>query len=297
MTIEIPADITRAVLAAMERTPDPRLRTIMTSLVRHLHAFIVEVGLTEDEFRAGTALINEMGQRSNDSHNETVLMAGSLGISALVCMLNNAERDEQRTSQSLLGPFWRLHSPRIENGDSIVRSPVGGATMFVRGRLVDREGHAVSDAEVDVWQCSPAGLYENQDPDQMQMNLRGKLTSDSDGRFWFRSVKPAGYPIPTEGVVGRLLAAQQRHPFRPAHVHVLAYKPGFRTLIAQLYLPDDPKLETDTQFGVRRDLIGHLEQHGERHPEDDRIQPPWFTLEHTFLMERGTSRLPSPPIK
>lgn len=281
----------------MERTPDPRLREIMVSLVRHLHAFVEEVRLTEDEFRAGAALINEMGQRSNDLHNETVLMAGSLGISALVCILNNSQESRQRTSQSLLGPFWRLHSPRLENGDSIVRSLVGGPTMFVSGQILERDGNPVSNAEVDVWQCSPDGLYENQDPNQVRMNLRGKLTTDSEGRFWFRSVKPIGYPIPTDGVVGRLLTAQARHPFRPAHVHVLAMKPGYRTLISQLYLPDDPKLESDAQFGVRRDLIGELQRHDEPHPDDPNIETPWFSLEHSFRMERGIAKLPAPPIK
>jgi catechol 1,2-dioxygenase len=281
----------------MARTPDPRLRDIMTSLVRHLHAFVTEVHLTEAEFRTGAALVNEIGQLSNDKHNEAVLMAGSLGISALVCMLNNAEGDRQRTSQNLLGPFWRMNSPRVRNGDSIVRAPLDGSTMFVRGQLVDLNGEAVGDAEVDVWQCSPAGLYENQDPEQPTMNLRGKLTSDAAGRFWFRSVKPIGYPIPTDGVVGRLLAAQNRHPFRPAHVHILAHKAGYRTLIAQLYLPDDPNIETDAQFGVRADLLGRLAEHRERHPEDASIPIPWYSLEHTFVMERGESTLPVPPIK
>ena len=297
MTINEPADVTRAVVTVMEQTPDPRLREIMVSLVKHLHAFIREVNLTEDEFRTGTALINEMGQLSNERHNETVLMAGSLGVSSLVCLLNNPEIDGQRTSQSLLGPFWRMNSPKIDNGDSIVRSDVGGSTMLVSGLIVDRDGHPVADAEVDVWQCSPEGLYENQDADQAEMNLRGKLSTDAKGRFWFRSVKPVGYPIPTNGVVGRLLAAQNRHPFRPAHVHVLAFKPGYRTLISQLYIADDEKLESDAQFGVTPKLIGRLEKHEGPYPGDTHVEPPWFSLEQTFVMERGEAKLPKPPIK
>jgi catechol 1,2-dioxygenase len=295
--IEDPQDLTNADLAAMERTPDPRLRQILGGLTRHLHAFVVEVELTEEEFRTGVALINEMGQLSNDSHNETMLMAGSLGVSSLVCMLNNPVRNGQRTSQSLLGPFWRLNSPKIENGGSIVRSDVGGSTMFVQGQIVDREGQPVSDAEVDVWQCSPEGLYENQDAGQDEMNLRGKLKTDSAGRFWFRSVKPIGYPIPTEGVVGRLLKSQKRHPFRPAHVHVFASKPGYRTLISQLYIPDDENLFSDAQFGVAANLIGRLEKHEEPHSDAQEVEAPWYTLDQTFVMERGDSKLPRPPIK
>lgn len=297
MAISEPADVTTAVLAAMEETPDSRLREIMLSLVRHLHAFICEVRLTDAEFGMGAAFINEMGQLSNDSHNETVLMAGSLGVSSLVSLLNNPEIAGQRTSQSMLGPFWRMNSPRISNGDSIVRSDVGGATMVVHGQIVDRDGHPISGAEVDVWQCSPNGLYENQDPEQEEMNLRGKLMTDAAGHFWFRSVKPIGYPIPTDGVVGRMLAAQNRHPFRPAHVHVLAFKPGFRTLISQLYLPDDDKLKTDAQFGVRSGLIGRLNRHDDPDPDDPDVKPPWYSLDHRFIMERGEATLPKPPIK
>jgi catechol 1,2-dioxygenase len=126
------------------------------------------------------------------------------------------------------------------------------------------------------------------------MNLRGKLTTDADGRFWFRSVKPAGYPIPTEGVVGRLLRAQGRHPYRPAHVHALILKPGFKTLISQVYADDDPNLESDAQFGVTRALIGRFECHDEPHPD---ATVPWYSLDYTFAMEPGEARLPRPPIK
>jgi catechol 1,2-dioxygenase len=280
----------------MQRTSNPRLREIMVSLVRHLHGFVREVGLTEDEFRAATALINEMGQLSTDTHNETVLMAGSLGVSSLVCMINNPGSESQRPSQSLLGPFWRLHSPRTENGGSLVRSETPGPSLFMSGRIVDAEGRPVPDAEVDVWHCASNGLYESQDPDQADMNLRGKFTTDSDGRFWFRSIKATGYPIPTHGVVGRLLDAQGRHPYRPAHIHVLGHKPGFKTLISQVYMPDDERLNSDVQFGVSEQLIAPLRRHDEAHPTEA-VDAPWYSVDYTFLMQRGESKLPRPPIK
>ena len=166
--------------------------------------------------------------------------------------LNNGDQGNTETAQSLLGPFWRLNSPRVENGGSIVRSETPGAALFVTGRVVDHAGNPVAGAEVDVWHASPVGLYENQDPEQAEMNLRGKFTTDADGRFAFRSVMMVGYPIPTDGVVGRLLKAQGRHPYRPAHLHALIFKPGFKVLISQVYDPADPHIDSDVQFGVTR---------------------------------------------
>lgn len=297
MIIERQEDITPAVLEVMQRTADPRLREIMTSLVRHLHAFVREVRLTESEFQAATSIVNELGQASTDNHNETVLMAGSLGVSSLVCLLNNGDQGVTETHQNLLGPFWRMNSPPVPNGGSIVRSSTPGAPLFVRGRLADRDGRPIAAAEVDVWHSSPVGLYEHQDPGQGEMNLRGKFTTDPEGRFWFRTVKMAGYPIPTHAVVGRLLRAQHRHQFRPAHLHVLAFKEGYKTLISQIYASDDPKLDSDVQFGVTRALIGDFQRHDEPHPAEPDIQAPWYSLDLTLTMEPGTATLPRPPIK
>ena len=132
-------DVTPAVLKVMAQTTDPRLREVMTALVRHLHGFIVETRLTEAEFRAATAILAEMGRLTTDSHQEFVLMAGSPGVSSLVCLLNNCDQGRLETSQNLLGPFWRMHSPRVENGASIVRSETPGDALFVSAKVVDRE--------------------------------------------------------------------------------------------------------------------------------------------------------------
>lgn len=297
MIIGSQKDVTIAATAAMERTPDPRLREIMVSLVKHLHGFIRDTGLTEAEFRDATAILGEMGRLTTDSHNEMVLMAGSLGASSLICLLNNGDHGNTETSQSLLGPFWRLNSPRVENGGSIVRSDTPGPPLFVNARVVDAAGKPIAGAEVDVWQASPVGLYENQDPEQADMNLRGKFTTDADGRIWFRSVMMVGYPIPTDGVVGRMLKLQNRHPYRPAHLHALIYKPGFKVLISQVYDPNDPHLETDAQFGVTRALIGDFVRHEQPHPTDPGVATPWYSLDYLYKMEAGEAVLPRAPIK
>jgi catechol 1,2-dioxygenase len=164
-------------------------------------------------------------------------------------------------------------------------------------RVREREGRPIAGAEIDIWHSSPVGLYENQDPDQAEMNLRGKFTADPDGRIWFRSVKPAGYPIPTDGVVGRLLKVQNRHPYRPAHIHALVFKEGYKTLTSQVYADDDPNLEADVQFGVTRALVGKFGRHDEPHPSEPDVEAPWYSLDYTFVMEPGEARLPRPPIK
>ena len=212
MILKSHEDVTKDALSVMAQTEDPRLREIMISLVKHLHGFIREVRLTEVEFREATAILNEMGKLTTDSHNEPVLMSGSLGVSSLVCLLNNGNNGNTETSQSLLGPFWRLNSPHVANGGTIVRSDTPGVPLLVTARVVDQAGNPIVGAEVDVWHASPVGLYENQDPEQADMNLRGKFTTDADGRFWFSTVKMVGYPIPTDGVVGRLLKAQTGIP-------------------------------------------------------------------------------------
>jgi catechol 1,2-dioxygenase len=297
MIIGTEKDVTIAATAAMGQTSDLRLREIMTALVKHLHGFVRDVGLTEAEFRDATAILSEMGRLTTDTHNEMVLMAGSLGVSSLVCLLNNGDQGNTETSQSLLGPFWRLNSPRVENGGSIVRSDTPGPPLFVDAQVVDAKGQPIAGAEVDVWQASPVGLYENQDPEQADMNLRGKFTTDAQGRFWFRSVLMTGYPIPTDGVVGRMLKLQNRHAFRPAHLHALIFKPGFKVLISQVYDPHDPHIETDTQFGVTRALIGDFVRHEGAHPTDPGVTTPWYSLDYLYRMEPGEAVLPRAPIK
>jgi catechol 1,2-dioxygenase len=289
--------LTAAVLGVMQRTQDPRTREIMLSLVRHLHGFVRDVRLTEPEFREATAVLNEIGKLASDTHNEMVLMAGSLGVSSLVCLLNNGDNGNTETSQSLLGPFWRLNSPRVANGGTIVRSDTPGPALLVTSRVVDQAGRPVADAEVDIWHASPVGLYEQQDPEQAEMNLRGKFMTDAGGRFSFRTVMMVGYPIPTNGVVGRLLAMQNRHPYRPAHLHALIVKPGFKVLISQVYDPNDPHIDTDVQFGVTKALLGEFVRHDGPHPTDPTIAAPWYSLDYTYVMEPGETVLPKPPIR
>jgi catechol 1,2-dioxygenase len=285
MIIETQDDVTAAVLREMHRTPNARTRELLALLVKHLHAFVREAKLTEREFQDAIGTINAIGKHTTPSHNEAMLLAGSLGVSNLICLMNNGAHGTRPTQANNLGPFYRAGSPRCRDGDSIVRSPTPGAALLFRGRVTDMDGKPIAGADVHVWQSSPAGLYENQDPSQAEMNLRGIFTTQADGSFGFRSVKPAGYPVPIDGPTGALLAAQKRHNMRPAHLHFLIHKPGYKTIASQVYDPEDRHLETDSQFGVTRALIGDFVR------SDD-----GYELSFTFVLEPGEARLPTPPI-
>jgi protocatechuate 3,4-dioxygenase beta subunit len=290
--------VTDVVLAAMSRTPSPRLREVMAAFVRHLHAFAREVRLTQDEYDLAIDFLNRIGKTTTDTHNEGMLFADAVGLSTLVVLMNNGGKGPTETAAALLGPFWRDNSPLTPNGGSIVRSPTPGAELFAKLRITDPDGRPIQGVAVDVWQASPAGFYENQDPEQADMNLRGRFYTDEDGRFWFRSFKPAGYPVPTHGPTGELLCAQQRHPYRPAHLHFLGFKSGYKTLITQVFVDDDERLESDVVFGVTKDLIGHYLHHdaSETPPAPD-VKAPWYTLEYSFVMQPGEAKRPIPPIK
>jgi catechol 1,2-dioxygenase len=297
MIIANERDVTAAVLAEAQRTPDARTREILLAGVTHLHAFVRDARLTENEFRQLCMQIARLGQLTNASHNEVMLAAGSLGVSALVCLLNNDSGGAEGTTANLMGPFWRSGAPHTESGGSLVRSPTPGPPVFVKAWVQDREGRAIAGAEVDVWHASPEGYYENQDPQQVDMNLRGRFTTDARGCFEFRTIKPAGYPVPVSGPVGDLLRAQGRHNMRPAHLHFLIHKPGYKTQFSQVYSDDDPHLETDSQFGVTRALLARYERHDDvRDAPEPGVTAPWYSLERRFVIEPGEAVLPKPPI-
>jgi catechol 1,2-dioxygenase len=280
-----PESVTGIVLEAMARTPDARLREIMESLVRHLHAFLREARLTDEEFEAGLDFVMRLGQASGPEKNEVILASDLLGLSTLAVMLTGA-RGKGETDAALLGPFWRAESPRCAPGESIARDAGPGAPLDVTGEVVDLEGRPVAGALVDVWQASPVGLYENQDSRQSDHNLRGRFETDANGRFNFRTVRPAGYPVPTDGPCGELLRAQDRHPYRPAHIHFMLSREGFKTLVTQVFANDDDCIASDVVFGVTPSLSGDFA----RRPDGG------YRLDYRFVMQAGTRRIPRPPI-
>src|SRR5450631_1464284 len=186
MIIRNHLDVTACVLSELQRAHDARWRELMTAAVRHLHGFVRDVQLTEAEFHQVCAVVAQLGQLTTASHNEVVLVAGSLGLSSLVCLLNNGDGGQTETTANLMGPFWRLDAPATPNGASIVRSPSPGVPIFVDAWVRDRAGRPMAQAQVDIWHTSGEGFYENQDPAQADMNLRGQFSTDAQGHVWFR---------------------------------------------------------------------------------------------------------------
>ena len=281
-----PEHLTEVVLRAMSRTPDPRLREVMEALVRHLHAFLREVNLTPEEFEAAVDFLVRLGQASGPEKNEVILASDLVGASTLVMMLDAQAAGAGATDAALLGPFFRAHAPELPSGADIARDKGGGAPLVMKGRVKDTAGRALEGVLVEVWQASPVGLYENQDATQPEHNLRGRFRSDAQGRFEFRSVKPAGYPVPVDGPCGELLRAQERHPYRPAHIHFMLVKEGFKTLVTQVFDNADDAIESDVVFGVTPALSGNFK------PQPDG----GYLLEYDFVMQPGTSRVPRAPI-
>ncbi len=290
------ASVTAMVIAAMSRTQNVRLKEIVDALVEHGHAFLKQVKLTDEEFEKGLDFLRAVGLACNDKHNEVVLLADVLGLSTLVTVLNNSDASG-RTPGALLGPFYRGDSPQYAHGECIACEYSPGSPLFVSGRVLDTKGEPIPNAKVDVWQASPVGLYENQDASQPDKNLRGHFYTDGEGRFSFKSVRPAGYPVPTDGPVGALLEKQNRHPYRPAHLHFVVIAEGYATLVSQVFADDSEHLNSDVVFGVNRRLVGTFERHEPETGPKSAVDEPYYTLEYDFVLAKGTPTYPTPPIK
>jgi protocatechuate 3,4-dioxygenase beta subunit len=242
------------VAASFAGTPDPRLKFVLTSLVRHLHAFVKDVELTEAEWAHAITFLTATGQRCDDARQEFILLSDVLGVSMLVETINH-RAEGASTESTVLGPFHVVESPPRGPGDTIALDG-NGEPCLVTGRVTGLGGEPLGGAQVDVWQASADGFYDVQQPGvQPEQNLRGLFTADGDGRFWFRTIVPRYYPIPADGPVGRLLSVTGRHPYRPAHIHFIVSAPGYRPVTTHLFVDDSPYLDSDAVFGVKESLV------------------------------------------
>ncbi|MFI5896251.1 intradiol ring-cleavage dioxygenase [Actinoplanes sp. NPDC051513] len=242
------------VAASFAGTPDARLHDIMTSLVKHLHAFVKDVELTEAEWATAIDFLTRTGQKSDANRQEFILLSDVLGVSMLVETINHRAGGGS-TESTVLGPFHMVESPPRELGDEIALDEKG-TPCLVSGQVTGPEGEALPGAVVDVWQANEDGFYDVQQPGiQPPGNLRGLFRTDAEGRFWFRSVVPRYYPIPDDGPVGQLLQATSRHPYRPAHLHFIVEALGYRPVTTHVFVADSPYLDSDAVFGVKESLI------------------------------------------
>jgi len=246
--------LTDAVIGRMQAASDPRLRQLIEALVRHLHDFARETRLTPEEWLQAIRFLTATGQTCDDKRQEFILLSDTLGLSMLVDALNN-RREGGETPSTVLGPFYVEGAPDLPMGSDIAAATEGGEKTLVSGRVLDGHGRPIAGAVLDVWQTAPNGLYDVQDADAPEFNLRGRFRTGADGAYSFRTVKPVSYPVPTDGPVGRLLLALGRHAYRPAHLHFIVSAPGYETLTTHIFVRGDEYLQSDAVFGVKDALI------------------------------------------
>lgn len=278
-------NITDVVLKTIENTKDPRTREIMTALIRHLHDFVREVNLTTDEWIGAMGFLYRTGGMSTAERQEFILLSDLLGVSSLVDILNNHRATDTVTDTSNLGPFYTPDSPMLEIGGDLIGDNEG-EPMVMSGRVVDQDGAPVAGALLDIWQTAANGLYSNLDPDQSDHNLRCRMLTDGDGRYAFTTVKPVSYKVPEDGPGGELLEAVGRHPWRPAHMHVIVRADGYRKLTTEIFVEDDRYIDEDAVFGVRDTLaVAFRRNDSAAAAAEHRITAPFFEVTYDFGLQ------------
>ena len=282
-----PEDITAKVLSSFAATPTPRLRELMQGLVRHLHAFSREVGLTPAEWEAGIRALTETGRITDERRQEFILWSDALGLSMLVDALAH-RLPPGATESTVLGPFYVPGSPLRPYGASIAERP-GGTPAWVHGRVIDAlSGAPLADAELDVWQNGENRLYAVQDRDAPEEHLRGRFRTRADGSYAFLAVRPTPYPIPDDGPVGDMLSATGRHPWRPAHIHIIVRAAGHQTLVTHIFDADSKYLDSDAVFAVKPSLVRRFEPREADDPDrPEGVRGEWCSLECTLALAPG----------
>lgn len=275
-------NLSDAVIAAMDGAKDARFKTIMTSLIRHLHAFIQEVGLTETEWLAGIRFLTAVGQKCDEKRQEFILLSDTLGATTMKDLVNN-RKPPGVTEYTILGPFHRPDAPELPLSANIAGDLQGEPTI-VRGRVLSASGSPIRNARLDVWQSDAEGFYDLQMSNIQGTVLRGVFYSDAEGRYSFRTIKPAYYPIPDDGPVGQMLAAMGRHPYRPAHIHFIISADGYKSVTTELFVDADPYLDSDAVFGVRESLVVPFVRN-DSDEKVDRSDIPSFTVDYDFVLE------------
>jgi catechol 1,2-dioxygenase len=278
-----PDQITATVLASFEGCSDQRLRELMLALVSHLHAFAQEVELTGAEWSRAIEILTRTGEITDERRQEFILWSDSLGLSMLVDALEH-ELPAGATESTVLGPFYVPGAPLREHGADI-RAEAAGVPALVHGRVLDLDGSPIADAELDVWQNGDDQLYAVQRPEADEDHLRGRFRSRGDGSYAFVAVRPTPYPIPYDGPVGAMLEATARHPWRPAHIHMIVRADGYRTLTTHVFDGASEYLESDAVFAVKPSLVREFVEHGSDDPATpEGIREPWVSVENDLVL-------------
>lgn len=279
-------NITEAVVKSLEKALNPRMKRVFSSMIRHMHDFVREVELTQDEWETAMNFLYKAGDISTPVRHEFILTSDVLGVTSLVDLLQDKAGGGNLTESSVLGPFYVENSPMLEFGGDLIQDNLGEPGVML-GRVLDQEGHPIAGAMVDVWQTADSGLYQAADPSQPDGNLRCRMLTNAEGRYQFNTIKPVSYKVPEDGAGGDMLEAMGRHPWRPAHVHFKVTASGYSPLVTELYVEEDKYIDEDAVFGVRDSLAVSFK------PSDDaqeaaryKLKAPFWKVEYDFGLKK-----------
>jgi hydroxyquinol 1,2-dioxygenase len=263
----------------------------MTSLITHLHDYIREVNLTESEWITAIQFLTDVGQTCTEKRQEYILLSDTLGVSVLVITLNHPA--EQSSAEStVLGPFYWAGAPDLPRGSNLAVG-VKGEPTFYSGRVLSVDGRPLENALLDIWSGDGEGNYDMQIPGETGMKARGRIRTDGEGRYWFRSIRPTFYPVPTDGPVGRMLRKMGRHPYRPGHIHMIVSAPGHLPVTTHLFVAGSEYLDSDAVFGMKESLVAQFKKHPPGvGPDGERMDKPFYTVSYDFRLRPAGAEAP-----
>ena len=278
--------ITAAVLARMDQCKDERFRTVMSSLITHLHDFVREVKLTESEWITAIQFLTDTGKTVTDKRQEFILLSDTLGVSILVITLNHPASGGT-TDSTVLGPYYWEGAPDLPLGSNLAVGVKGEPTWY-SGRVLDETGKPIAGALLDIWSGDGEGTYDMQMEGDVGMKARGRIRTDAEGRYRFRSIKPEYYPVPCDGPVGRMLEKMGRHPMRPGHIHMIVSAPGHHPITTHLFAAGSPYIDSDAVFGVKESLVTAFARHDPgTDPDGKPIEVPYYTVNYDFRLRKA----------
>jgi catechol 1,2-dioxygenase len=277
-------ELTETALAAFGKIENARIKEIVEGLIRYLHGYVKEIKPTDQEWEFAWTFMAEMAKFTSGERNEYLLLADVIGVSQLIAAVNH-QRPPSAAGYSLAGPVYRANAPSRKRGESIASNDTPGDRVRVTGKVYDIDSGTPIRGTLDVWQAATNGLYENQDKNQPDYNLRGRFETDDSGTFELIALMPTGYPAPTDGPVAELLRIAHRSPYRPAHIHFIVFAPNYETFVTQVFVKGDEKIATDVVFIANDKMIGDF------HRENGE-----WRLNYDFELKRGISKMPKAPI-
>ncbi len=278
--------ITAAVIARLSDCKDPRFQHVMSSLITHLHDFVRDVKLTEAEWITAIQFLTDTGKTCTEKRQEFILLSDTLGVSILVITINHPASGGT-TDSTVLGPYYWEGAPELPLGANLAVD-VKGEPTYYSGRVLSSDGTPIAGAILDIWSGDGEGTYDMQMEGDVGMKARGRIRTDAQGRYSFRSIKPEYYPVPTDGPVGRMLNKMGRHPMRPGHIHMIVSAAGHHAVTTHLFAAGSQYIDSGAVFGVKESLITPFAKHpAGTAPDGSKIEVPYYTVNYDFRLSKG----------